>query len=39
MMAGFVLPPDDWLNEELTKFGKTWRMKNGQIINTLQPKE
>jgi hypothetical protein len=39
MMAGFELPPDDWLNEQLSKYGKTWRVKNGQILDAQPPKE
>lgn len=39
MMAGFELPPDGWLNEQLIKNGKTWRVKNGQIVNTQPSKE
>jgi hypothetical protein len=24
----FALPPDSWLNEQLIKFGETWRVQN-----------
>jgi hypothetical protein len=28
MMAGLQLPPEDWLNSELQKYGKLWRVRN-----------
>ncbi len=32
MMAGFELPPDDWLNEQLRKYKKDWRVVKGKIV-------
>lgn len=35
MLSGLELPPDDWLNKELQKYGKSWRVKNGHIVERL----
>lgn len=28
MAAGFQMPPEAWLNEQLEKMGETWRVRN-----------
>lgn len=33
MLAGMQLPPEDWLNEQLAKNGKAWRVRNVQGTN------
>jgi hypothetical protein len=30
MMAGLELPPQDWLNDQLEKYGKPWRVRTGK---------
>ncbi len=32
MRSGLELPPENWLNEQLQKYKKTWRMKNGLVV-------
>jgi hypothetical protein len=35
MASGLELPPEDWLNQQLDRYQKYWRIKNGAIINLL----
>jgi hypothetical protein len=32
-----ALPPEDWLNKQLKKYGKTWRIKDGKFADLSQP--